>query len=84
MTPPVLNDRSNFEIAVICVLGLEVDTANGVFGTFCEELREKGGQATGDNHAYCASVIGEHNSLLAYTPGMGKVNAAARGRQLAL
>jgi nucleoside phosphorylase len=61
---------------LICALEVEADAVHAVFDRFWEEEGRAYGQMTGDHNTYTTGVIGEHNVVLAYMPGMGKVNAA--------
>jgi nucleoside phosphorylase len=70
-------DRRGFEIALICALPLEAECVQEVFDKFWEDEGKKYGRAAGDPNTYTAGVIGEHNVILAYMPGMGTNSAAA-------
>lgn len=74
---PRPNDRRDFEIAIICALQCERDAVEAIL----EEDYETGGfsygKAPGDHNAYTIGRIGNHHVVLAYMPGMGKVNSAA-------
>jgi nucleoside phosphorylase len=48
-----------------------------VFDKFWEDEGKKYGKAPGDPNVYTAGVIGQHNVVLAYMPGMGTTSAAA-------
>lgn len=76
MTPSPPHDRRGFEIALICALQVEADAVHAVFDMFWEDEGKTYGKAPGDNNFYTEGVIGEHNVVLAYMPGMGKINAA--------
>ncbi|KAL3455277.1 hypothetical protein BJX64DRAFT_295203 [Aspergillus heterothallicus] len=65
--------RRDFEIAIICALGLESDAVEILFDHFWEGSF---GTAPGDTNSYRTGVIGNHNVVLAYMPQMGKGPAA--------
>ncbi|KAL2828864.1 hypothetical protein BJY01DRAFT_255211 [Aspergillus pseudoustus] len=65
--------RQEFEVAIICALGLESDAVEILFDHFWDEGF---GQAPGDQNSYRTGVIGKHNVVLAYMPQMGKGPAA--------
>ncbi|KAJ9662200.1 hypothetical protein H2198_001551 [Neophaeococcomyces mojaviensis] len=70
-------DRRDFEIALICALPLEAECVQEAFDKFWEDEGKKYGKAPGDPNAYTTGVIGEHNVVLAYMPGMGTTSAVA-------
>ncbi|KNB16589.1 hypothetical protein FOXG_14414 [Fusarium oxysporum f. sp. lycopersici 4287] len=74
--PPRPNNRRGFEIAIICALPLEADAIEALFDHHWDDDGPLFGKDPGDPNAYSAGVIGRHNVVLAYMPGMGKVNAA--------
>ncbi|KAG7408387.1 Regulatory protein AfsR [Fusarium oxysporum f. sp. rapae] len=74
--PPRPNNRRGFEIAIICALPLEADAIEALFDHHWDDDGPPFGKDPGDPNAYSAGVIGRHNVILAYMPGMGKVNAA--------
>lgn len=76
MTPSPPHDRRGFEIALICALRVEYDAVLAIFDKFWEDEDRTYGQASGDDGTYTTGVIGQHNVVLAYMPGMGKVNAS--------
>lgn len=78
MPPSPPHDRQGFEIALICAVEVEANAVHAVFDKFWDDDEDKNyGQAPGDNNAYTTGVVGEHNVVLAYMPGMGKANAAS-------
>ena len=77
MSPATPRDRCDFEVALICALPLEADAVHAVFDKFWKDEGKHYGQAPGDDNNYTTGVIGDHNVVLAYMPGMGKVNASA-------
>lgn len=68
--------RDGFEIAILCALPLEADAVEALFDRFWDEGGTPFDKAPGDPNAYSTGVIGRHNVVLAYMPGMGKVNSA--------
>ncbi|KAG7402728.1 Nephrocystin-3 [Fusarium oxysporum f. sp. rapae] len=75
--PPRPSHRRGFEIAVICALPLEADAIEALFDYHWDDDGPPFDKQPGDPNAYSTGVIGRHNVVLAYMPGMGKVNAAA-------
>lgn len=69
------NDREGFEIALICALQIESDAVEALFDDYYEEDYSYG-KAPGDPNAYTTGNIAGHNVVLAFMPGMGKVNSA--------
>ncbi|KAL4872208.1 nucleoside phosphorylase domain-containing protein [Aspergillus spectabilis] len=57
--------RNDFEVAIICALPVEADAVETLFNH------------RGDPVAYLTGMIGEHNVVLVYMPGMGKSHGAA-------
>ncbi|KAF5694817.1 ankyrin protein 3 [Fusarium denticulatum] len=74
--PPRPSDRRGFEIAIICALTLEADAIEALFDHHWEDDGPRFDKEPGDPNAYSTGVIGRFNVVLAYMPGMGKVNAA--------
>ncbi|KAL9560712.1 hypothetical protein ACKAV7_015029 [Fusarium commune] len=70
------SDRRGFEIAVICALTLEADAIEALFDHHWDDDGPPFDKESGDPNAYSTGVIGRFNVVLAYMPGMGKVNAA--------
>ena len=71
LAPP--SDRNRFEIAVICATKVEADAAEAMFDKVWDH---KYGKAHGDTNAYTTGIIGDHSTVLAYMPGVGKGAAA--------
>ncbi|KAK8017131.1 hypothetical protein PG991_008207 [Apiospora marii] len=69
--------RRDFEIAIICALIHEADAVEALFDHHWEDDGPPYDKAPGDPNAYSTGVIGRHNVVIAYMPGMGKANAAA-------
>ncbi|KAF5706795.1 kinesin light chain [Fusarium mundagurra] len=74
--PPRPSDRRGFEIAIICALTFEADAIEALFDHHWEDDGPPFDKEPGDPNAYSTGVIGRFNVVLAYMPGMGKVNAA--------
>ncbi|KAJ5151021.1 uncharacterized protein N7482_010273 [Penicillium canariense] len=78
MTDPLPpKHRRDFAVAIICALQLEADAAGTLFDHFWDEHGDQYGKASGDQNAYRTGVIGNHNVVLAYMPGIGKGYAAS-------
>jgi nucleoside phosphorylase len=75
--PPRPQSRRQFEVAIICALPIESDAVQGLFDRFWDEDGDPYGKAPGDQNSYTTGVIGNHNVVLAYMPGMGKGYAAS-------
>ncbi|KAH7201431.1 hypothetical protein DER44DRAFT_812204 [Fusarium oxysporum] len=75
--PPRPNDRRGFEIAIICALPLEADAVEALFDHHWDDEDTPLDKEPGDPNAYSTGVIGRHNVVLSYMPGMGIANAAA-------
>jgi nucleoside phosphorylase len=76
MIPPRPTQRKDFEIAIICALRSEADAVEALFDIFWDDGKSYR-KASGDPNAYTTGVIGSHNVVLAYMPGMGKSHAAS-------
>ncbi|PWY78491.1 purine and uridine phosphorylase [Aspergillus sclerotioniger CBS 115572] len=75
LLPP--KDRRDFDVAIICALQLEADAAEALFDHFWDDAGDQYGKAPGDQNTYRTGVIGNHNVVLAYMPGIGKGYAAS-------
>ncbi|EXK78276.1 hypothetical protein FOQG_17034 [Fusarium oxysporum f. sp. raphani 54005] len=75
--PPRPNDRRGFEIAIICALPLEADAVEALFDHHWDDEDPPFDKEPGDPNAYSTGVIGRHNVVLSYMPGVGIANAAA-------
>lgn len=73
--PPPPSNRDDFEIAILCALPLEAEAVGALFDHTWEGL--KFGKKRGDQNTYRTGVIGDHNVVLVFLPGMGKSNAAS-------
>lgn len=69
-------DRRGFEIAIICALSLEADAVETLFDHYWDDEDLPFDKDSGDPNAYSTGVIGRHNVVLTYLPGMGTANAA--------
>ena len=76
-SPSQPRDRKDFEIAIICALRSEADAVEALFDKLWGDSGEMYGKASEDPNAYITGVIGVHNVVLAYMPGMGKSSAAS-------
>lgn len=75
--PRPLN-RDSFDIAVICALRVEADAIEALIDEQWEfDPHESYGRAPGDPNAYTTGRIGQHNIVLAFLPGIGKVESAS-------
>ncbi|KAJ5621360.1 hypothetical protein N7528_006143 [Penicillium herquei] len=74
--PPTPRGREDFSIAIICALELESDAVEHLFDHIWDINGDRYGKALNDTNSYRTGVIGNHNVVLAYMTGMGKVEAA--------
>lgn len=63
-----------FEIALICALHIESDAVEALFDEYYEDSLYV--KASGDPNAYTVGKMAGHHVVLAFMPGMGKVNSA--------
>ena len=71
-------DRDSFEIAIICALRIEADAIEALIDEDWEaDPYESYGKAPGDPNAYTIGRIGQRNIVLAFLPGIGKVESAS-------
>ncbi|KAL7784841.1 hypothetical protein V8C37DRAFT_342878 [Trichoderma ceciliae] len=70
------NCREDFQIALICALRVEFDAVEALFDDYYEKDFSYS-KALGDPNAYTTGRIGDHDVVLAFMPGMGKVNSAS-------
>ncbi|PLN78249.1 nucleoside phosphorylase domain-containing protein [Aspergillus taichungensis] len=78
MQHPQQVERDAFEIAIICALSVESNAVEAAFDRFFkrdELLFDTRRQ--GDPNSYTFGIIGQHNVLLVYMPGMGKASSAS-------
>ena len=66
--------RDDYRIAVICALNIESDAVEAMFDEDWED-GPKYPKVKNDPNAYTTGRIGEHNVVLAFMPGLGKVPA---------
>ncbi|OTA01143.1 hypothetical protein A9Z42_0014560 [Trichoderma parareesei] len=70
--------RRDFEVALICALRVEFDAVEALFDEYYEPEPDLSyGKAPGDPNAYTTGRICGHHVVLAFMPGMGKVNSAS-------
>jgi hypothetical protein len=69
-----LESREDFEIALICALKTESNAVEALFDKYYD--RSLYVKASEDTNAYTIGKMAGHNVVLAYMPGMGKVNSA--------
>jgi nucleoside phosphorylase len=74
---PRPKSRDEFEIAIICALGVERDAVEALFDEDYETDGFSYGKAAGDRNAYMIGKLGNQHVVLAYMPGMGSNSAAA-------
>jgi nucleoside phosphorylase len=74
--PPRPNYRRGFEIAIVCALTLEADAVEALFDHHWDDDGPLFDKESGDPNAYSTGVIGRHNVVLTYMPGIGKASAA--------
>ena len=71
-------DRSGFEIAILCALKIELDAVEGLLDEdYSQSYGISYGKAAEDPNSYTTGRMGNHCIVLAYLPGMGKANAVA-------
>lgn len=73
-SPP--RTRNEFYVGIICALPLEAEFVEFMLDKCWENEGMRYGKAAGDQNAYTMGVIGGHNVVLAYMPGMGSSSAA--------
>lgn len=70
--------RDAFEVAIICALTIESNAVEAAFDCFLErdellfDTRRQG-----DPNSYTFGMIGQHNVVLVYMPGIGKASSAS-------
>ncbi|CAI7589631.1 unnamed protein product [Penicillium glandicola] len=75
-------DRTKFDVAVICALRCESDAVETIFDEFWEDDKKSYGKASKDPNSYLLGRVGQHNVVLVYMAGIGKVNSAAAAAHL--
>jgi nucleoside phosphorylase len=63
--------RCHFEVAILCALSHGADAVDALFDHHWETPYDK---APSDPNTYSTGVVGSHNVVLAYMPGMGEAN----------
>ncbi|WYZ41486.1 hypothetical protein EsH8_V_000381 [Colletotrichum jinshuiense] len=74
--------REDFQVAIICALPLEYDSAALVFDEFWDGDNDQLGKVSGDYNVYRTGRVGRHNVVLLLLPNMGKVGAASAAANL--
>ncbi|OQE26236.1 hypothetical protein PENSTE_c005G04678 [Penicillium steckii] len=69
--------RDEFKIAIICALSIEADAVEALLDRCWDKDGEPYGKATGDTNAYTTGMLGRHNVILVYMPGIGKGSASS-------
>ncbi|KAL7937888.1 hypothetical protein V8C35DRAFT_290211 [Trichoderma chlorosporum] len=69
------SSREGFQIALICALRVEFDAVEALFDDYYEQDFSYS-KAPGDPNAYTTGRMCGHDVVLAFMPGMGKVNSA--------
>ena len=69
-------DREDYQIAIICALGIESKAIIGIFDKIHETSVNLWCKTNGDHNAYTTGRIGKHNVVLTYMPGLGKANTS--------
>ncbi|GAB1194772.1 hypothetical protein APSETT444_004022 [Aspergillus pseudonomiae] len=74
--------RQDFTVAIVCALSLEADAVEALFDETYDWLGRYYGKQQGDANAYLNGRIGNHDVVLCYLSGMGKVSAASAASSL--
>ncbi|KAJ5623448.1 hypothetical protein N7490_012053 [Penicillium lividum] len=74
--PVIPRGRKDFSVAIICALEVESDAVELLFDHTWDANGDRYGKALNDTNSYRTGAIGNHNVVLAYMTGMGKVQAA--------
>lgn len=75
----------DFEIAIICALGVEYDAISLLVDGYWDQLDDSFyGKADGDTNMYRTCHIGKANVVLVRLPAMGKVSAAMAATSLSM
>ncbi|KAJ5769462.1 hypothetical protein N7520_004021 [Penicillium odoratum] len=74
--PVTPRGRKDFSVAIICALEVESDAVELLFDHIWDANGDRYGKAHDDTNSYRTGAIGNHNVVLAYMTGMGKVQAA--------
>ncbi|KAK1246374.1 hypothetical protein MKX08_000176 [Trichoderma sp. CBMAI-0020] len=70
------SSREDFQIALICALRVELDAVEALFDDYYEQDFSYN-KAPGDPNAYTTGRMCGHDVVLAFMPGIGKVNSAS-------
>ncbi|KNG84272.1 hypothetical protein ANOM_008428 [Aspergillus nomiae NRRL 13137] len=74
--------RQDFTVAIVCALSFEADAVEALFDETYDRLGRYYGKQQGDANAYINGRIGNHNVVLCYLSGIGKVSAASAASRL--
>ncbi|OGM39418.1 hypothetical protein ABOM_012116 [Aspergillus bombycis] len=69
-------DRDGFEIGIICAFTLEADALEALFDETYDKFGTRYSKHPRDTNAYITQIIGYHDVVLCYLPGMGTESAA--------
>lgn len=70
------SSRDGFHIGIICALPFEADAVESSFDETYDKFGKIYGKQDGDTNIYTTGRIDQHNIVLCFMPGMGKVSAA--------
>lgn len=74
MNPP--HGPEDYQIAILCALGTESDAVGAIFDEVYPTNTLLWQKAEGDQNSYTAGRVGQNYVVLAFMPGIGKINAA--------
>ncbi|KAH0547678.1 hypothetical protein FGG08_000167 [Glutinoglossum americanum] len=74
--------REDFEIAVICALRIEGDAVEALFDKIWRDEDYTLQKEQTDRNTYTLGLIGRHNVVLTWMPGIGKASAAVAATDL--
>lgn len=74
--------RSDFDVAVICALPFEADTAAALFDDSWDTGSNRYEKMPGDRKSYRTGLIGNHYVVLVCLPGIGRAYAATAAANL--
>ncbi|KXH60985.1 pfs domain-containing protein [Colletotrichum salicis] len=72
--PPKTSD--DIRIAILCALTLEANAMEALFDYHWDDVDKSRLKALGDKNSYTFGILGGHQTVLAYMPGMGKASGA--------
>lgn len=70
------HNRGGFEVVIICALPAEANAIHALFDKVWDDRGIIYGKEPGDRNSYTLGLMGQHNVVLAYMPGMGNNSAA--------